>query len=87
MKISELMAGLEQPSTKHNKYSILDGFSIWMSNEEAELLERLKNPTKLSNLSEHDQVRVQGLIRKSLVSKIGLQDPTIVANEKPKTQN
>ena len=85
MKISELMAGLEQPSTKHNKYSILDGFEIWMSNEEAELLERLKNPTKLSNLSEHDQFRVQGLIRKSLVSKIGLQDPTIVANEKSKT--
>ena len=85
MKVSELMAGLEQPSTKHNKYSILDGFQIWMSNEEAELLERLKNPTKLSNLSEHDQFRVQALIRKSLVSKIGLQDPTIVANEKPKT--
>jgi hypothetical protein len=85
MKISELMAGLEQPSTKHNKYSILDGFEIWMSNEEAELLERLKNPTKLSNLSEHDQFRVQALIRKSLVSKIGLQDPTIVANEKSKT--
>jgi len=85
MKISELMAGLEQPSTKHNKYSILDGFEIWISNEEAELLERLKNPTKLSNLSEHDQFRVQALIRKSLVSKIGLQDPTIVANEKSKT--
>ena len=78
------MAGLEQPSTKHNKYSILDGFEIWMSNEEAELLERLKNPIKLSHLDEHDQFRVQALIRKSLVSKVGLEDPTIVANEKPK---
>lgn len=79
------MAGLEQPSTKGTKYSILDGFQIWMSNEEAELLERLKSPMKLSHLDEHDQFRVQALIRKSLVTKVGTQDPTIVANEKPKT--
>jgi len=84
MKISELMAGLEQPSVKGTKYSILDGFSIWMSNEEAELLERLAEPVKLRHLSEHDQVRVQSLIRKSLVSKVGMEDPTVVANEKTK---
>jgi hypothetical protein len=84
MKISELMAGLIQPETTKNKYSILDGFSIWMSNEEAELLERLSKPVKLRHLSEHDQVRVQSLIRKSLVSKVGMEDPTVVANEKTK---
>lgn len=78
------MAGLIQPETTKNKYSILDGFSIWMSNEEAELLERLSKPVKLRHLSEHDQVRVQSLIRKSLVSKVGMEDPTVVANEKTK---
>jgi hypothetical protein len=78
------MAGLEQPSTKHNKYSILDWFSIWMSNEESALLEKLKEPIKLRHLSEHEQVRVQALIRKSLVTKVGMQDPTVVANEKSK---
>jgi hypothetical protein len=57
-------------------------FGIWTTNEEAELLSRLKHPVKLSNLSEHDQFRIQTLIRKSLVTKSGMKDPTVVANEK-----
>jgi hypothetical protein len=57
-------------------------FGIWTTNEEAELLSRLKTPIKLSNLSEHDQFRIQTLIRKSLVTKSGMKDPTVVANEK-----
>jgi hypothetical protein len=84
MKVSELTAGLIHPGTTKSKYSLLDEFSIWTSNEEAELLERLKNPVKMRHLSEHDQVRVQGLIRKSLVTKVGMEDPTVVANEKTK---
>ena len=64
---------------------LLGEFGIYTTNEEGELLKKLQRPIKLRQLSEHDQFIVQGMIRKSLVSKIGLQDPTIVANEKPKT--
>ena len=83
MKISELMAGVEATAkTEGKKYDLLSGFHIWTSNEEAQLLEKLKEPVKLAHLSEHDQVRVQALIRKSLVTKVGMKDPTVVANEK-----
>lgn len=63
---------------------LLADFEIWTTNEEAELLTKLKHPIKLKSLSEHDQFRVQGLIRKSLVTKIGMTDPTVVANDKTK---
>lgn len=61
---------------------LISTFEIWTTSEEAELLERLKTPVKLSALSEQDQFKVQGLIRKSLVTKIGMQNPSVVANEK-----
>jgi hypothetical protein len=61
---------------------LLGNFEIWTSNEEDKLLEKLKSPVKLGHLSEHDQVRIQSLIRKSLVIKVGDKDPTVVANEK-----
>lgn len=64
---------------------LLGHFSIWASNEEQELLNKLKEPVRLSSLSEHDQTRIQPLIRKSLVIKIGMDDPKVVANEKYKT--
>jgi hypothetical protein len=66
MRINELLGG---------------SFDIWMSNEERTLLEKLKEPKLLSSLSEHDQVRIQPLIRKSLVIKIGMKDPKVVAND------
>jgi hypothetical protein len=63
---------------------LISGFEIWTTNEEAELLEKLQHPVRLSTLSETEQFRVQAMIRKSLVTKIGMTDPTIVANEKTK---
>jgi len=63
---------------------LLSDFEIWTTNEEAELLKKLEHPIKLKSLSEHDQFKVQGLIRKSLVTKIGMTDPTVVANDKTK---
>lgn len=81
MKITELVGGtLEE--IKQDPYNLLDNFSIWTTREEQQLLEKLKKPVKLSSLNEHDQFRVQAMIRKSLVIKIGMKDPTIVANEK-----
>jgi hypothetical protein len=61
---------------------LISDFEIWTTNEEAELLEKLSKPVKLSSLNEQDQFRVQAMIRKSLVTKIGMEDPSVVANEK-----
>ena len=61
---------------------LISNFDIWTTNEEFNLLKRLTKPVKLSSLSEHDQFRVQAMIRKSLVTRIGDTDPKIVANEK-----
>ena len=81
MKITELVGGkLEE--IKEDPYNLLDEFSVWTTNEERALLEKLKRPVKLSSLNEQDQFRIQAMIRKSLVIKIGMKDPTVVANEK-----
>lgn len=61
---------------------LIDNFEIWTTNEERSLLKKLSNPIKISQLSEQDQFKVQALIRKSLVTKIGMDDPSVVANEK-----
>ena len=61
---------------------LLGKFGIWTTIEEEELLSRLHRPVRLSKLSEHDQFSIQTLIRKSLVTKVGFDDPTVVANDK-----
>ena len=61
---------------------LISNFEIWTTNDEAKLLERLKTPVKISQLSEQDQFKVQAMIRKSLLTKIGHNDPSVVANEK-----
>lgn len=63
---------------------LLSEFHIWTTNEEAELLKKLDRPVKLSSLNEQEQFKVQAMIRKSLVTKIGHNDPSVVANEKAK---
>ena len=60
---------------------LISSFEIWTTIEERELLKKLSKPTRLCNLNEHDQFRVQSLIRKSLVTKIGTKDPFVVSNE------
>lgn len=61
---------------------LLGEFNIWVTNEEVEILKKLKEPIRLSRLSEHDQFKIQAMIRKSLVIKKGMEDPIVVANEK-----
>ena len=61
---------------------LISNFEIWTTNEEAALLKRLQSPIKISQLDEHDQFRVQAMIRKSLLTKIGHNDQSVVANEK-----
>lgn len=83
MKIHELLgypSDIKQESKGLNP--LIKDFAIWISNEESALLEKLKRPTKLSQLTELEQTRVQALIRKSLITKIGQHNPTLVINEK-----
>ena len=61
---------------------LIEDFEIWTTNEEKALLEKLKHPVKLSSLNEQDQFKIQAMVRKSLVIKVGMKDPTVVANEK-----
>ena len=61
---------------------LLGDFEIWTTNEEKELLKKFDQPVKVSTLSEQDQFKVQAMIRKSLLTKIGHEDPMVVANEK-----
>jgi hypothetical protein len=63
---------------------LIDTFEIWTTNEERKLLGKLSSPVKLSALSEHEQFKVQAMIRKSLITKIGFDNPSVVANEKAK---
>jgi hypothetical protein len=85
MKIIERLDGFEHSPKNEKVYSILDGFEIWTTNDEAQLLAKLKRPVKLASLTEQEQFKVQAMIRKSLITKIGMEDPSVVANEKTKS--
>jgi hypothetical protein len=63
---------------------LINNFEIWTTNEERDLLKRLKKPTKIAALDEHDQFKVQAMIRKNLLIKVGTENPSVVANEKDK---
>lgn len=60
---------------------LVKSFEIYTSNEEKAVLKRLQHPQPLSNFSEHDKFVIEGLIRKSLVIKIGQDNPRVIANE------
>ena len=81
MKITELLGG-KLETVKDDPFSILDDFAIWTTLEEQALLKKLHKPVKIANLSEHEQFTIQAMIRKSLVTKVGHENPSVVANEK-----
>lgn len=56
-------------------------FDIFTSNEEKEVLSKLNYPRLLKSFSEHEQFVIEGLIRKSLVIRIGQDNPKVIANE------
>ena len=60
---------------------LINTFDVYTTNEEKKVLENLKHPSLLSSFSEHDQFVIEGLIRKSLVIKIGSRNPKVIANE------
>jgi hypothetical protein len=61
---------------------LISNFEIWTTNEEAIMLTRLAKPVALNSMNEHEQVIINNMIRKSLVTKIGHKDPMVVINEK-----
>lgn len=88
MKVHELM-GYGSDFDKRSREGLnelISGFEIYTTNEEQKILEKLKKPVKLNSLSEQDQFKIQAMVRKSLITKIGQHDPSVVANEKFKTQ-
>ncbi len=56
-------------------------FSVFTTIEEDRVLKELSNARPLSSFSERDQFTIEGLIRKSLVIKIGDRNPRVIANE------
>lgn len=60
---------------------LINSFEIYTSNEEKAVLKKLDYPQLLSSFAERDQFTIEGLIRKSLVIKIGDRDPKVIANE------
>ncbi len=60
---------------------IISDFEIFVSNEERRVLENLTQVRPLSSFNERDQFTIEGLIRKSLVIKIGEQNPKVIAND------
>jgi len=65
---------------------LIKEFRIQMSNEEKKVLDGIRGAMPLESFPERDQVVIEGLIRKSLVSKIHNNGYTmVVANEFPQS--
>ncbi len=62
-------------------YDVIVPIEIYTSNEEKDLLKKLKTPVKLCSLPEREQQVAENLIRKDLLQKIGDIDPFVKANE------
>lgn len=58
---------------------LIRDFKIYKTNEEVEELSKLNAPVPLASLSERQQVIMNNLIRKSLVSKIKSNNVIMVA--------
>jgi|688.fasta_scaffold367559_3 hypothetical protein len=61
---------------------LINSFEIYVSNEEKNLLEKLDSARSLMSFTERERFTIEGLIRKSLVIKIGQDNPYVIANEK-----
>lgn len=57
---------------------LLDGFYIWTSAEEHDVLHKIKHPSLLESFSERDQTIIQQLIRKSLLIKVEAKNSVYV---------
>lgn len=61
---------------------IVGNFSVYLTNEEKAVLDKISGAVLLSEFEERDTVIIQGLIRKSVVSKVMYkQQPMVMRNE------
>ena len=60
---------------------LINGFKIYTSLEEQAMLEKLQAPAFLNTFNERERFIIEGMIRKSLVIKIGTTNPKVIANE------
>jgi hypothetical protein len=60
---------------------VLSQFKIYTTHDEDRMLEELSYARPLSSFNERDQFIIEGLIRKSLVIKIGESNPRVIAND------
>lgn len=60
---------------------LIGDFAIYTTNEEQDFLTKLRRPVKMAALTERERVVAETMIRKSLLIKIGHDDPSIIANE------
>ncbi len=60
---------------------LINSFEVYTTHEENRVLKELHYARPLSSFSERDQFTIEGLIRKSLVIKIGNTNPRVIANE------
>jgi hypothetical protein len=60
---------------------LLSGFAIYTNLEEDAMLKRLQSPVFLNSFNERERFIIEGMVRKSLVIKIGSQNPRVIANE------
>lgn len=60
---------------------LVSDFTIFTTKEEEHLLKKLKDSVYLNSFSEREQFVIEGMIRKSLVIKIGNNNPRVIANE------
>jgi hypothetical protein len=57
---------------------LISSFEIYTSNEEKSVLEQITKPLPLESFKEREQVIIQNLVRKSLVSKLSSNGYTYV---------
>jgi hypothetical protein len=62
---------------------LIENFDIFVTNEEKKLLDRIKNTCNIEIFTEREQVVIENLIRKSLLSKVYFKGNMLVSpNEK-----
>lgn len=57
---------------------LIQDFTIYASNEEKSVLERMDDVVPLQHFNDRDRVIIEGLVRKSLVSKVVQQGVIMV---------
>lgn len=63
---------------------LISDFEIYVSNEEAALLAKMQSSQPIESFTEREQFIIEGMIRKSIVTKIIKNNQTwVVSNERP----